>query len=370
MRPFFGEMALNERDLKVLYCLTKWPRAPSREICRAISFKDSTFSSMRKRLLKAGVMRFERAIDPFVMGFEICGVEYGILRNDIDEDGARELFLSTAKEHGSIFIFETDGNAFYLMILSPTYTDYNNVISKCRLRGEGEGVSGIYSSGEYFDEVRTNTLHNLGDYSGVLRYHFGVEVEAPALSGYENPFSSYPKLDLEVKGPLFRILPLLVTVPPLGDREISEKLGISRQKVGQTRLLLEREGVLFKNYRLNMKRFGFNIRAHFVVEYHNDAGMDSIIEYEEELKRRIDPILWHSSGSRSNFIFYFHDIGEYKGFINKLYELKDDSPVKCVHGTPLSMEGTSTTRYYDGHRSGRETEYGWTSDQRISEDGI
>ncbi len=370
MRPFFGEMALNDRDLKVLYCLTRWPRAPSREICSAISIKDSTFSSMRKRFLKAGVMRFERAIDPFVMGFEIRGVEYGILRCDLDEDGTRDLFLSTAKEHGSIFILETDGNAFYLMMLSPTYTDYINVISKCRLRGEGKGPSGIYSSGEYFDEVRTNTIHNLGDYSGVLRYHFGVEVEAPALSGYENPFSNSPNVDLEMKGPLLRILPLLVTVPPLGDREISEALGVSRQKVGQTRLLLEREGVLFKSYVLNMKRFGLNIRAHFVVEYHHDVGMDSIIQYEEELKRRIGPVFWHSSGSRSNFLFYFHDIGEYKEFINALYEIIEDSPVKCVHGTPLSMEGASITRYYDGPRSGQETKYGWTSDQRISEDGI
>ena len=238
MRPFFGEMALNDRDLKILYCLTKWPRAPSREICSAISIKDSTFSSMRKRLLKSGVMRLERAIDPFVMGFRIRGVEYGTLRNDLDEDSARELFLSTAREHRSIFIFETDGNAFYLMMLSPTYTDYANVISKCRLRGDGEGPSGIYSSGEYFDEVRTNIIHNLGDYSGVLRYHFGTEVEALALSGYENPFSNCPNVDLEMKGPLLRILPLLVAVPPLGDREISEKLGISRQKVGQPRLLL------------------------------------------------------------------------------------------------------------------------------------
>ncbi len=370
MRPFFGEMALNDRDLRVLYCLTKWPRAPSREICSAISIKDPTFSSMRKRLLRSGVMRLERAIDPFVMGFKIRGVEYGVLRRDLDEDSARELFLSTAKEHGSIFIFETDGSAFYLMVLSPTYTDYNNLISKCRLRGEVKGPSGIFSSGEYFDEVRTNTIHNLGDHSGLLRYHFGIEVEAPTLSSYENPFSNCPNVDLEMKDPLLQILPLLVTVPLLGDREISEMLGISRQKVGQTRLLLEREGVLFKSYSLNMGHFGLKIRAHFVVEYHNDASMDSIIQYEEELKQRIDPLMWHSSGSRSNFLFYFHDIGEYKVFINELYEMMDDPPVKCVYGTPLSMKGTSTTKYYDGPGSGRETKYGWTSDQRPSKDGV
>ena len=370
MRPFFGEMALNDRDLKVLYCLTKWPRASSREICSAISIKDPAFSSIRKRLFKSGVMRLERAIDPFVMGFRIRGVEYGTLRNDLDEDSARELFLSTARGHRSIFIFETDGNAFYLMVLSPSYTDYSNLISKCRLRGEGKGPSGICSSGEYFDEVRTNIIHNLGACSGVLRYHFGTEVEAPSLYGYENPFSNSPNVDLEIKGPIIRILPLLVTVPPLGDREISEKLGISRQKVGQTRLLLEREGVLFKSYSLNMGHFGLKIRAHFVVEYHNDAGMDRMIQYEEELKQRIGPLLWHSSGSRSNFLFYFHNIGEYKVFINELYEMREDSPVKYVHGTPLSMEGTSTTKYYDGSRSGQETNYGWTSGQRTSEDGI
>ena len=354
---------MNDRDLKALYCLTKWPRAPSREICSAISIKDPTFSSMRKRLLRSGVIRLERAIDPFLMGFKIRGVEYGMLRRDLDEDSARDLFLSTAKEHGSIFIFETDGSAFYLMVLSPTYTDYNNLISKCRLRGEDKGPSGIYSSGKYFDEVRTNTIHNLGDYSGVLRYHFGTEVEAPTLSGYENPFSNCPNVDLEMKAPLMRILPLLVTVPLLGDREISEKLGISRQKVGHTRLMLEREGVLFKSYSLNMGHFGLKIRAHFVVEYHNDAGMDSMVQYEEELKRRIYPLLWHSSGSRSNFLFYFHDIGEYKVFINELYEMKEDSPVKCVHGTPLSMEGTAATKYYDGPSSGQELKYGWTNDQ-------
>ncbi len=361
---------MNERDLKVLYCLTKWPRAPSREICSAISIKDPTFSSMRKRYLTSGVMRFERAIDPFVMGFKIRGVEYGMLRRDLDEGGARELFLSTAKELGSIFIFETDGNAFYLMVLSPTYTDYNNLISKCRLRGEDEGVSGIYSSGEYFDEVRSNIIHNLGDYSGVLRYHFGTEVEAPALSVYENPLSNHPNPNLEVKGPIFRILPLLVAVPPLGDREISEKLGLSRQKVGQTRLLLEREGMLFKSYVLNMNSFGLKIRAHFVVEYRKDVGMDSIIQYEEELKRRMNPVFWHSSGSRSNFLFYFRDIGEYKEFINTLYEIVEDSPVERVKGTPLSIEGTSTTSYYIGQRSGRETRHGWINDQRISRVGV
>ena len=216
-----------------------------------------------------------------------------------------------------------------------------NILLTCGPLDRNIEAGAAHGQGQFYDEVGTNRLLNLFDFSGIMKYQFGTEVARSRMARFQDDRPHFPHVDpIGLSPSLRRAIPFLVRQPPLSDSEIGYRLGCSRQKIGQSRLQLERKGVLISCNSVDTTTLGMAVRGHFTVEFDREADPGRIREYEKMLMGALKPVFWFSSNVRSTFLFDLLDLADYKGFVDRLFGLMEDPPVRHIVGTPIAKVST------------------------------
>ena len=341
---------MRERDLRVLYALSRWPKASMSEVAQALGLSLSTLSSIKTVLLKAGVLRPSIVALPKVLGMNYRGVDTAPIMPGTTSRRVLETIDRSSIESGVTYKAMMDGTRYNIQALS---RDGDSMVSFL------SGLDAI--SGKAYDEndddrlrqffpLDEEIMHNIADQSGVIRYSFGIDVEPLVGMSRENP-GPLAQTTKDIPGQQsLRALPLFVGSPIKRDIEIANVLNVSKQRVGKIRQELENRRLIVRSNVIDPASLGMETIGLFYIEYHKDRTIEEISDLEERIRVAFDPFFWARNGHISTFDYWFRGLKELKRFRAGLFSLSQDPLIDRMTAFFLSGDISTHIRYLSGER--------------------
>lgn len=324
-------MKWDKKSAEVTYALTRAPFFNSSEFSSILGMKQSTFTTVRNRLMDRGVMEFLWLPVPNALDMIIRGIEFGRLNYLLDKKEAVEILTENAKIEGSIFSLTTDGIDYYIQALSPSYTSMKNLFEESSIGCKRCRTKFPREHGRYFFEVNSDVVRSMYDYSKLLE-NLGNNRPSQRLTERDWPTVYGKSLEpVEISAPIKGILLKILENPGRSDGEIASMLGVSRQNVGRARLKLERDHLMVRAYTVNTYLLGYRIRTFFTIFFRDDPSSKKEGDLEDFLTYK-RPQCWLKNGPIATFQYDFKDLSSMKSFRNALYRKggEDLAEVKSV----------------------------------------
>lgn len=251
---------LSRNEKMVLYGLTKYPVWSDNDVCKKIQMKQSTFSTIKKKLLQDGY--YHTAYDPILqhLGCELLSIWYLKLNRKTSEKERLEISRDDLLAAKNLVVAISESNQSIFLSMSKNISDHVETFDR---------IVQLYESHEYLEEdvqcilfpFEQSAIFRFFDFAPILNRIF--EIESPA----ENV------LDLDVDSSKVRCKVMhrdlselekqvylgLIRYPYLSDSALSEKLGSSRQVVGRLRAKFLEEKLIKKRRIVNMEKLGFEM---------------------------------------------------------------------------------------------------------------
>ncbi len=253
-----GELSKNEQQ--VLYHLVRYPKLSDREIYTAIEMKQSTYSTIKKKLRKEGY--FYSAYIPVFqhLGCELLVVWYVTLNRKTKTDDR----LAITREHllnaNEIFTIVSESNQAVLLSVSKNIADHVKV---------SDLIVQLYEENDFLEDIHyvlfpfeVTSIFSFFDFAPLLKRIFDLKHESLQFGD-----ASFPsKAKCQVKKPEMsnlekRVFLGLVRYPEMSDSLLSKKIGCSRQVFARMKSRFLDEKLITKRRIVSLERLGFNILA-------------------------------------------------------------------------------------------------------------
>lgn len=349
-------MALRERDLRVLYALSRWPKASMSELAQALGISLSTLSSIKTVLLKAVVLRPSIVALPKVLGMNYRGVDTAPIMPGTTSRKVLEIIDRSSIESGVTYKLMMDGARYNIQALSRDRESMSFFLSGL------DAISGKAYVENDEDRLRLifpldqEIMHNIADQSGLIRHSFGIDVEPLVGMSRQNP-GPLAETAKDMPSPQsLRALPLFVGSPIRKDSEIAHVLNVSKQRVGKIRQELMERKLIVRNNIIDHASLGMETIGLFYIVYQMDRTIEEISDFEERIRVSFDPFFWARNGHMSTFDYWFRGLKELKRFRAGLFSLSEDPPIDRMKAFFLSGDITTHIRYLSGERKDRGEE--------------
>ncbi len=275
---------LTGNEQKVLYGLVRFPEKNDKQLAAILNMKDSTLTSIKKRL--ADQHYFRQLFIPQLnrLGCEMLGIittdfnpviplseRIDISKNEIEKN--EEIFLSIgAREQGFSFS------------LVDNYTSFSSINEKrTEVFGKYALIDKSYPS-EILFPFSISEINNFFDFSRILQHHFNIDLDQFNLEAYQKYHTS-PKDQLPNYIPeqcLFEwftphdvyqlnnkekiVFTYLIDNPEATMTEIGEKVGLSRHTVSRMKKKFFEKRLIKQLVIPHLKKIGFKMLVFYNFE--------------------------------------------------------------------------------------------------------
>jgi hypothetical protein len=252
---------LSKNEQLVLYGLTKYPRLADNEICVEFDMKQSTFSTIKKKL--SSERYYQTAYDPILqhLGCELLSVWYMRLNRKMTRDERQDITKNEIMKADDIITAVGESNVEIIISVSKNISEHIEMYDR---------MLEMYESNNFLDDINCVyfPFNNLAvfsffDYAPLLNRIFKIEFQSETVPKVD---VDSPKIRCKVESRDLsalekRVYLGLIQHPNFSDSGLSEKIGCSRQVVRRLRNKFIDEKYLKKRRILNLKKLGFEILA-------------------------------------------------------------------------------------------------------------
>lgn len=340
-------MRLREREMLVLYSMTACPDHRISSICDHLGMKESTYVTMKKKLISTGLVRQHRTAHPLLFGLRVRGYENGFLKPGMDIGAAKEFINRIEMDYPYSIDFSTDGLTYQYEAMANSFTSLKRLMDELKLGCESCDSYWPPKKDRSMIAISETRINNVDDHSGLISFWFDIpKGDLPKRRHGADPDG--PEIE-PIMNNSKDIVDHLLQEPLLSDGDIALMTGCSRQKVGKVRLDLERSGMLIRSYRPDLWNLGFRIASHLIIGYRRNSEKEDILAFEKDLYERILPLKWSSSEGRSDLEYYFPSLADFKKFKGHLLGMSSSNVVESIKPVLFSIPSGNIIRYGEGY---------------------
>ncbi|MHA1619162.1 MAG: hypothetical protein ACTSVZ_07750 [Promethearchaeota archaeon] len=272
---------LTKNEEKVLFGLVKYPRKSDKELASVLEMKDSTLTSIKKRLEQNGYFSFLYIPQVNRLGAELLGIIFASFnpvkkfkdRIKITKDNieiADEIFYSVgAPEMGFSLSFTKD------------YTSFCAINEKRTLTFGKEGLLDKEFPNEVIFPFKISNIDEFFDYSRILHKHFATSLKnneflpeekiskVKESKGMKNRnkswFEDLEQVDLNEKEK--RVFVAFMENPKATMQEIGDEVGLSRHTVARMRNKFLENDLYRVKIIPNLKKIGFKLMVFYNLKF-------------------------------------------------------------------------------------------------------
>ena len=262
-----GLMGMETQDISknekiVLYGLAKYPRLADKDICKVIDMKQSTFSTIKKKLHKDGY--YHTSYDPILqhLGCEMMSLWYVRLNRRTRTEDRLKVTRKALLEAEDLVTILSESNQAVILTVSQDISSHMEVFDR---------ITQLYDS-HGFLEGAVNTVMFPFEQTAIFSF-FDFAPLLNRIFKIESPSKMLPEIDVDspkvrcrvthrdLKSLEKRVYLGLIRFPELSDFALSEKLGCSRQVVRRLRYAFLEEKLIKKRRIVSLEKLGFEILA-------------------------------------------------------------------------------------------------------------
>ncbi len=253
--------SLTKKEKLVLYGLIKYPEMSDGGLSSLLDLRLSTFSSIKRRLLKQNF--FQSLIVPVLnrLGSELLAVIYTNFNPVIPLENRIKTTKKTIEVFEEIFFSIGEQDKGFSLSLSQNYTNIGKIND---IRTETFGGVGLLER-EYPNEVvfpfEISRIHRFFDFSRAIRRYFSLDDEDK-----DNPwFTDNSRVHLSKREK--EVYSEIVGYPNETSRRIGDIVGISRQTVSRMKKRFFEERLIRRIVIPDLKKLGFEILAFYHIKF-------------------------------------------------------------------------------------------------------
>lgn len=263
-----GVLSKNEKN--VLYALTVYPDKSNIELCRKTGMKYPTFVSTKKRLMKK---KYFRTINvPLLqnLGCELLAVIYSDFNPSVTAETRTRKTRKTIEVFDELFLSVGETQNGFSFSFSKNYSDIAR-INDIRIRVYTEmKILGNERPKEVIFPFSISRIYRFFDYAGLLKKNFRIRSKDKK---QKNDFFPTGKKVVLTKNEKI-IYSELISYPEANDKELEERLGISRHTISNARKKFKENNLIKKINIPNLSKLGYTILVFSHLLLHQKKGVD------------------------------------------------------------------------------------------------
>lgn len=246
-----------ESEMLVILGLTEDADRTDSDIAELYNLKKGTVSSVRRRLLDAGAIQFVNVPSFNKLGCELIGSHVGTAELSSRAEVRATHYLEFCQKTPQVFQGLIGGGSIVLYSALENATAYdefvqhhNRFFSGSRRSSKAKLVSSMFP-------FALTKMYEVPNFAGIVHRHFGLEVPMPTC----RPFSSGSVESPDLTDAERETMMHMVENPDCSDREIADKVGLSRQAITRIRNKFIDNGLLRRVCIPLLYKWGFEIMA-------------------------------------------------------------------------------------------------------------
>jgi len=314
-RKYVGNLSKNEQ--LVLFNLVKYPNYSDRDIYNRIQMKQSTYSTIKKKLAEEGY--YYTSYSPYLckLGCEILAVWYFSLNRKTSTIDRLSVSRKTWLEASEVFTLISESNQAVALSTSKNITDHVNVSDR---------LVQLYEKNNFLDEINyvlfpfdASTLINYFDYAPLLNRIFEIESPGETLSekNYDSMVFKCKVEDIDMSELEKKVYLGLMKYGGLSDSALSEKVGCSRQVIRRTKKKFLEGDLLIKKRIVGLEKLGFDILAMTHTKFNPNKTLDERKECIINVTNLRTPIFHIARDPESVMLTPFRNFEEFKHLHNE-----------------------------------------------------
>ncbi|WP_457557456.1 winged helix-turn-helix transcriptional regulator [Candidatus Harpocratesius sp.] len=268
---------LTPNEERVLYGIVQFPEKNDKELAALLQMKDSTLTSIKKRLEQNNFFSYHFIPQLNRLGVELLGIIFTSFNPTIDFE--ERVKITKDKIESAQEIFYSVGAPEMGFSLSFTQ-NYSNFCAINEKRTETFGEKGLLEK-EFPREVifpfKISSIDEFFDYSRLFYYHFshslnGIKLQPSVTKPW---FSPQPQTTLNEKEK--KVFIALIENPKATMQEIGEKVDLSRHTVARMKKKFFSEDLIRIKIIPNLKKIGFKLLVFYHLKFSPTAKINKEI---------------------------------------------------------------------------------------------
>jgi hypothetical protein len=259
LEPNFTPLSRNEQ--LVLYHLVRYPDLPDKEVLNKIGMKQSTYSTLKKKLAEEGY--FYTSYTPIYhhLGAELLVVWYVTLNRKTRTEDRLTITRDRLLQAADILCIVSESNQAILISVSRNIAEHIDISDRLvQLYEEHDFLEDIHMV--YFP-FNVSSIFSFFDFAPMLNRIFQVEPEAKVLdySIVDSRLARCEVKPLEMNELEKKVYLGLVRHPELSDSLLSSRIGCSRQVFTRIKQRFLDEERIKKQRVVSLEKLGFRVLA-------------------------------------------------------------------------------------------------------------
>ena len=264
---------LTKNEKLMIYGLSKYPNFTDKKLSEKINLKHSTVTSIRHRLKENEFYRSFNIPRLQNMGCKMLVVIYSNFSPIVPLEERVKITGKTIEVFDEIFFSAGVQDKGFSLSLAKNYASIGKIND---IRTKTFGGRGLLED-EYPNMIvfpfEISKIYRFFDYAPLLKNNFNLDLKLD--ENFKNiDFKSEENIILTNSEK--NIYCMLIQYPELQDREIGEKIGVSRHTVSRVRRNFEEKDLIRKINLPNLKKLGFEILtfSHIKFDPRNSPNME------------------------------------------------------------------------------------------------
>ena len=249
-------MKLSKNEKLVLWGLVAYPDINDLELAEKLDMHYSTLCTIRKRLHDGDYYRTVRIPVLQKLGAEMLAVIYTVFNPAISVQERARITTKTIEISEELFYSVGETHKGFSVNIASKYIDICRIndirietFAKAGLLDQKHPTEAIFPFG-------ISHIPRFFDYAPLLARELGIQEKDIPVTGFTSETSEIVLTAMEKK-----VMLGLVEYPEMNEKELAEKLGLSRHTFSKARKHLECEGLIIKKRIPNLLNLGFKVLA-------------------------------------------------------------------------------------------------------------
>ena len=327
------ELSHNEKT--VLYHLVRYPSFSDQEIYERIDMKQSTYSTIKKKLREDNY--YHDTYDPILqhLGCELLAVWYVTLNRKTRTEDRLSLTRDSLLTASDIFCMVSESNQAVIISISKNIAEHVKVSDR---------IIQLYEKHDFLEEIHyvlfpfdVSAVFSFFDFAPLLNRIFQIEPIDVCIGDVD---INSERVRCNVKNIQMnelekRVYLSLIKHPELSDSAISEKAGCSRQVFARIKHRFIEEKLIKKRRVVNMEKLGFKILSMVHSKYNPLKPLSERQKCVQNTMTSQTPIFSIARYPESIMLVAFRDFEEYKQLHNEYVSFCAERHI--LVGNPLSL---------------------------------
>lgn len=249
-------ITLSKNEKLVLWALVAYPDLNDLELSKKLEMHYSTLCTIRKRLQDNEVYRTIRIPVLQKLGSEMLAVIYTVFNPAISVQERARITSKTIEISEELFFSAGETHKGFSISLASEYMDI------CRIndiRIETFAKAGLLDQKHPTEAIfpfEISQIPRFFDYAPLLAHILKIQNREIPITGFTSETANIELSNMEK-----RVLLGLVENPDMNEKDLAEKLGLSRHTFSKARKHFESEGMIIKKRIPNLLKLGFKVLA-------------------------------------------------------------------------------------------------------------